>query len=137
MRRNTPESFWRRTESDGPCLVWTGGRSVEGYGVLSWENRQVKAHRLAFFLRLGYWPEGLLRHLCNRPECILHAVEGTPSENGLDAVAAGSHPKSRRTHCPQGHEYDEANTTWHRRHRHCKACGRDRARAKRRRLASA
>lgn len=34
---------------------------------------------------------------------------GTPSENHKDTVAHGRHPWANRTHCPQGHEYAEAN----------------------------
>ena len=38
--------------------------------------------------------------------------------------------QSSKSHCPQGHPYDEANTHVSKRtgHRHCRACGRDRAR---------
>lgn len=36
---------------------------------------------------------------------------------------------SERTHCPQGHAYDEANTYHYNGQRHCRACNRDRQRA--------
>lgn len=127
-RRNTAEDFWRRTMDDGACVIWTGGMR-KGYGRMRWNSRYEPAHRLAFFLRLGRWPEGILRHLCNRPECVLHAVEGTHSENTMDSVLAGTQRNVRKTHCPQGHAYDEENT---RRRpngcRDCKACDRRRQR---------
>lgn len=121
----TPENFWLRTEPAGECVVWTGTIDAKGYGASWWNGTRVKAHRLAFYLRMGRWPDGILRHLCNNPPCVLHAVEGTYSENGLDAVAAGTNPQARKTHCPRGHPYDEANTYRQRNGgRVCRACGR-------------
>jgi hypothetical protein len=34
--------------------------------------------------------------------------------------------ETSKTHCPQGHPYDEANTRWYRNHRYCRACSRNR-----------
>lgn len=47
----------------------------------------------------------------------------TASANMLDRVTHGTDPNARKTHCPQGHAYDEANTRirppgW----RACRAC---------------
>jgi len=57
---------------------------------------------------------------------------GTKSENNRDQVHHGTHPKASRTHCPQGHPYDEANTyITVAGGRQCRAC--ERARAERRR----
>lgn len=53
---------------------------------------------------------------------------GNNSENQKDAVRHGTHPMSRKTHCPRGHEYTEENT-YHRRDgktgRNCRACARE------------
>ncbi len=69
------------------------------------------------------WPDGGLRHLCNNPPCILHAVEGTQSENMLDAVAAGTHNMARKTHCKRDHPFNEANTIRLKNGgRECRAC---------------
>lgn len=120
------EDFWANTEPDGACLVWTAGKNGLGYGNLRFEGRTRLAHRVAFYLRMGRWPNGLLRHLCNNPPCVLHVVEGTKSENGLDAVAAGTHHQVRKTHCPQGHPYDDENTILRKRGgRFCRTCMRE------------
>ncbi len=37
---------------------------------------------------------------------------GTPSDNGYDRVKHGTCGQSRKTQCPAGHKYDEANTRW-------------------------
>ena len=127
--KNTPESFWERTQPAGDCVVWTGYRSHQGYGRLNYEGRSVLAHRLAFYLRLGRWPNGLLRHLCNNPSCVLHVVEGTKSENAMDSVRAGTHCNARKTHCPKGHPlsganlYQRDNGRWV--ERHCRSCNRE------------
>lgn len=118
---STPENFWARTKPEGECVIWTGGTG-HGYGSVGWKGKTVTAHRLAFYLRMGRWPDGLLRHLCNNRLCVLHAVEGTNSENMLDAVAAGTHNHARKTHCKRGHPFDEANTYHYRGRRRCRAC---------------
>lgn len=44
----------------------------------------------------------------------------------------GWHRNERKTHCPKGHPYDEANTYVTKQgHRLCRACHRERARAQR------
>jgi len=109
---NNANSFWARTMPDGACVVWTGFLNRDGYGRLGWEGKSVLAHRLAFFLRLGRWPNSELRHLCNRPDCILHAVEGTRLENARDKISAGtngSRTGSMKDRCVRGHPYGELN----------------------------
>ena len=49
----------------------------------------------------------------------------TRSENQKDSVRHGSHASTSRTHCPEGHPYDEENTyITPRGSRNCRACGR-------------
>jgi len=50
----------------------------------------------------------------------------TYSANELDKVAHGTHSQSRKTHCPKGHAYDEANTIFTKggRSRLCRTCNR-------------
>lgn len=138
-RPHTPASFWAKTAPSGACVVWTGATDDQGYGRIVWQGRKVLAHRLAFFLRLERWPEGDLRHLCNEPSCVLHAVEGTRSENVFDSVAAGTHVWARKTHCRHGHPFDAANTyraPSSPRSRICRACSRAAGERYRRKTAS-
>lgn len=125
MIANTAESFWARTAMEDGCLVWTGYRTELGYGRLGWNGKPEYAHRVAFLLRNGRWPDGILRHPCNNPPCVLHPVEGTHSENEYDKVAAGNHGQARKTHCIRGHEFTAENTRtnakgW----RWCRSCAR-------------
>ena len=121
---NTPEEFWGRTAPDGACRIWLGALSSHGHGVLKWRGQKVYAHRLAFFLRMDRWPDSDLRHLCNNPACVLHAVEGTRSENRMDSVIAGTHNEARKTHCKWGHEFTPENTRLYKGSRICRACKR-------------
>jgi len=57
---------------------------------------------------------------------------GNPSLNGHDAVRNGRHPEASKTHCPQGHPFDENNTYYAPNGgRGCRQCVRDRHRARR------
>jgi hypothetical protein len=82
-------------------------------------------HRLLLEAFRGPSEDGqLTRHLNGNPldNRLENIVWGSTSENLLDAVRHGTHQMSRKTHCPQGHPYDQANTRWYRRMRYCIAC---------------
>lgn len=51
---------------------------------------------------------------------------GTRSDNHQDTVAHGRNFQAKKTHCPKGHAYTEANTRRYAQRRFCRAC--DRAR---------
>jgi hypothetical protein len=55
----------------------------------------------------------------NRAENLLW---GTQSDNEQDKVASGRHPQKSKTHCPQRHPYDKANTIHRRGARECRTC---------------
>ena len=75
-------------------------------------------------------------HLCRRRGCAqpLHLEPVTGLENMRRGIVG--RVNRAKTHCPQGHPYDEANTHQSRSgRRNCRACARDRAtRARERRL---
>lgn len=93
------------------------------------ESRAV--HHLVMLAFVGPRPSGpmgeVIRHLDG--DCFNNQLDnlayGTFAENSQDMVSHGHcvSPMTRRTHCPQGHPYDEANT---RRdstgRRHCRKC---------------
>lgn len=124
------------------CWIWTAARNELGYGHLTigaWLTGKIhtrKAYAVAYEELVGPVPDGLeLDRLCRVPACInpAHLEPVTHREN----TRRGEQGQWQRnkTHCPQGHPYDEKNTymvpgdRWHRR---CRAC---RAAAERRRTA--
>jgi len=133
------DRFWSKVNKDGPvpehaphlgqCWVWTGGLA-DGYGAFSIKNRQYKAHILSYTWAKGEIAEGQERdHLCRNRACVNpdHLEAVTHWTN----VARGISPHGTnavKTHCPQGHPYDEANTYYYREQRHCRECARRRTR---------
>lgn len=86
-----------------------------------------EVHRLVASAFLEDRPEGTeVRHLDGDPlnARLENLAYGTRSENNYDRVAHGSDHNKRKTHCPQGHPYDEANTRLYQGRRYCKACNR-------------
>ena len=79
---------------DGECLVWTGNKGRDGYGVMSIGRKQYRAHRVAYAVANGGLlpePEQKVCHRCDRPECINpeHLFLGTARDNTQDMIAKG------------------------------------------------
>lgn len=102
------------------------------------------------YLRFENWQGGRLRykavhvavaeaHHGPRPDQGMHARHlngnhldsravnlrwGTPAENSQDTLRHGRNHNAAKTHCRQGHPYDEANTYRMGTERFCRACNR-------------
>lgn len=100
-----------KTSDDG-CWEWQGLQTSNGYGKWSkGPGQRVRAiHRITWeHYKNQEVPEGLqLDHTCRNRLCCNpdHLEPVTPSENTMRQ----DHYERRKTHCPKGHEYDEANT---------------------------
>jgi len=71
------------------CHIWQGALR-RGYGCLRCKSRWWSAHRLAWELKYGPIPDGMiLRHRCNVKSCVNpdHLVFGTGTENAADLKA--------------------------------------------------
>lgn len=81
----------RRTESG--CLEWARkAHDKDGYGLVTFESHQWRAHRLAWTIANGPIPEGMLVcHHCDNPPCceLTHLFLGDESANRQDAIAKG------------------------------------------------
>jgi hypothetical protein len=120
-----------RTESG--CAVWT--RFLKRYPEASYRGKRVRVHRQMFILHQGpLAPGDCVCHSCDVPGCIepSHLWRGTIQQNARDRAAKKRGWWERRTHCPQGHEYTEANTYLHpdTNKRSCRVCQRLRLRRK-------
>jgi hypothetical protein len=133
----TPQTFWQRVDTTGPCWEWQGARDERGYGRLRVNDRQTRAHRAMWEQAVGPIPAGMcVLHHCDNPSCVRleHLYLGTDADNKRDVRerhrGANALTYRPRSHCPQGHPYSPENTRVHESKRYCRACQRDRARAR-------
>lgn len=95
--------FQRFVSVAGPddCWLWTGngaGKAQHGQFAVQ-HNRNLYAHRIAWFLYHGALPEGLkVCHHCDVPRCCnpAHLFLGTQADNLADARRKNRFPKTRR-----------------------------------------
>lgn len=121
---------WSTDRSYGgtPCLEWTGAKNDRGYARIKIARVRVMVHRWMYEAMFGpIRARHVIDHLCRNPSCCnpLHLEPVTQSTNVLRGV--GPDRERSKTHCPQGHPYDEENTAIVRGKRRCKQCHRERA----------
>lgn len=135
---------------DNGCWLWTGyvgSGSRDGYGRVPvtrvrQSGESVVAHRFAWRHLVGPIPDGFqLDHLCRIRRCINpdHLEPVTNRHNALRGISFAAE-NARKTHCPQGHPYNHANTYVLVEHgktrRCCRACNAEVQRRRRERTAS-
>lgn len=124
-----PAGFWDQVDRSGPCWVWLGRRSSNGYGLLGHTALSERfVHRLSWVIANGAIPGGSwVLHRCDNRPCVNpdHLYLGTASDNARDREARGrgNHP-TRETHphlgypgiphvphvqCRRGHELTADN----------------------------
>jgi len=108
-----PGRWWNLVQlGDSGCWEWKSAAEKRNYARFQVGGKMWLSHRYAYHVLIGPIPDGLvIDHLCRNPPCVnpahLEAVthrENTLRGNGACAVHA------RKTQCPRGHPYDEANT---------------------------
>lgn len=112
---NEGGAFWGRVQidSDG-CWRWKGSISRQGYGSLTikedGKSRIVSAHRMAFRLHHGKWPDQCIDHLCRNRSCCnpAHLEDVSNKENVLRGEGLTAQ-NARKTHCSKGHELTGEN----------------------------
>jgi len=113
--------------TENGCWEFRRGMGA-GYGSLVIAGQKRLAHRYVYETFVEPIPEGLqIDHLCRNRACINpdHLEPVTQSVN----LRRGRSVEREKTHCAQGHPFDEANTRWTREgYRLCIACIRTRNR---------
>lgn len=91
------------------CWLWLARTNENGYGMLTIDGIPKLAHRLSWERSGRLLVPGLvLDHRCRVRSCINpeHLRQVTQKENLLASGETLSGANARKTHCPQGHEYD-------------------------------
>ena len=87
--------FKKQAPNSGGCIEWIGSRSSDGYGRF-WASGRVRgAHRVAYAVAFGTYPEaGHVLHRCDNPACVnpSHLFIGTHSDNMRDMYEKGRKP---------------------------------------------
>lgn len=122
----------------GPCHTFIGSVSSDGYCHVRVNGVQVKTHRYTYELKNGPIPEGLvIDHMCRNRKCCnadhLRAVTRyvNSTENVIGSASALC---AAKTHCLNGHPFDEKNTVYKQGSRQCRECIKVRAKNYRKKI---
>jgi hypothetical protein len=103
-------SFWSRVDKTETCWLWTGAKSVRGYGVAGQRPSRL-AHRVAYEYLVGQIPEGLdLDHLCRVLACVNpDHLEPVPHRINVLRGESPAAQNAVKTHCKRGHSLSGDN----------------------------
>lgn len=91
-RQSIMDRFMSKVEKTDTCWNWTAFIHKNGYGRLSFNKKQMAAHRVSFILHKGQINDGLfVLHTCDNRKCINpdHLLLGTQKENLIDMAKKG------------------------------------------------
>jgi len=116
-----PERFWNKVKENPitGCWEWTGHVAPNGYGrfmssrtVETPKVRCLYSHRVAYQALVGCLGAMHVDHLCRNRRCCRpdHCELVTKNENTRRGLAGINN--ALKTHCPRGHEFNDANVVF-------------------------
>ena len=120
------EKLLAKLDKSNSCWIFTDSLDKDGYGRVRCGDKKIFAHRLSYQIFIGQIPDGLvIDHLCRNRSCANpEHLEAVSNAENIRRGETGKILKDK-THCPQGHEYNENNTRIKKSgHRSCKECDR-------------
>lgn len=118
--RHTKESFLKNMDRSGgkrACWIWEKMVTKKGYGTVTYHQKHMRAHRVAYILFRGEIPEGMLVcHKCDNPSCCnpSHLFLGTNADNMKDRdrkkrqCRGEARSAVARKHSPRGSRHHKA-----------------------------
>lgn len=101
-----------RKEEDG-CWIWLLAKN-EDYGRIKINKIKYQVHRVSMYLYKEFKlnSDKFILHKCKNKKCVNpdHLYIGDHYDNMRDMTVDKTHRNTRKTHCPQGHEYIHRNT---------------------------
>lgn len=100
MRKNTPESFWKKVQIGEPdqCWPFMGKPFSSGYGQITFNGRNRRTHQVAYELTKGPLNGMMVLHTCDNRICCnpRHLYLGTHQKNMDDMVARARQAKAEK-----------------------------------------
>lgn len=112
------------------CWFFVGNLDKDGYGRLCLNHRNLRAHRVAYELRFGVIPEGMvIDHLCRQRSCVNPShMELVSNAENVRRGESFSVVNANKQYCPKGHPLEDFPRYWRGRlwgKRGCKICYRE------------
>lgn len=110
------DRFHALVDKSGDCWEWTGNKNMLGYGMIWYDGKNIRAHRVSYLIFNGDLSDNLfVCHKCDNPSCVnpSHLFLGTSKDNMRDMIKKGRAKMGvksvAKTHCPKGHPYEGEN----------------------------
>lgn len=95
------QRFWDKVNKTPICWLWTGSKTKDGYGKVSFTESDSKytfrAHRFAYLISIENPANKLVCHTCDNPLCVNvgHLFLGSNTDNQQDMIRKERHNRAK------------------------------------------